>query len=201
MNNRDRRWPYEDKPSWWRQLFGGGRAVGEWAVTDRTASKPKVIAKVTTYKRSDWLDQSSPKEPPAPLRETIETSPGTGGPERIFRYWVHSIVNAVNFQGRASRGEFLSFLGLWLAWAFFMGPLVQALFAIPVLSPFVLVLDLAPIAVLSAFISLLVRRYHDLGKRGWTLVLTLNPFGILHVFSNVFREGEKRPNAYGDVPI
>lgn len=200
MTNRDREWPYGETKSWWQRLFGGGRAVGEWDVTDRTVRKPKRVAK-TTYETPDWRDALSVEEAPAPLRQRGDPSPGTGGPERIFRYWVHSVINAVNFQGRASRGEFLSFLGLWFVWAFFISAIVDIFYRIPALAPFIGLSELAPIAILVAFSSLLVRRYHDLGKNGWSLLFSLNPFGILRVFANVFREGDKMANEYGDVPI
>jgi len=112
----------------------------------------------------------------------------------------HSLINTVNFQGRASRGEFLSFIGLWFVWVFLLGTIVSAISALPFVSVFAPVLAFAPLILFIAFLSLLVRRYHDLDKRAWTLIFSLNPFGILSVVANVFREGDQRANQYGPMP-
>lgn len=111
--------------------------------------------------------------------------------------WNCLVNNYANFEGRASRSEygwvvlsvFLFGLGIFM----FLGDTSRAII-LPIL--------LLQLLVLIPFISLCVRRLHDLGMSGWFMMLFMIPFiNVILVYVVLpFIEGEGHPNQYGNVP-
>ena len=114
--------------------------------------------------------------------------------------WNCLVNNYANFEGRASRSEygwvvlsvFLFVLGIFM----FLGYIDASFEAI------ILPILLLQLLVLIPFISLCVRRLHDLGMSGWFMMLFMIPFiNVILVYVVLpFIEGEGHPNQYGDVP-
>ena len=114
--------------------------------------------------------------------------------------WNCLINNYANFEGRASRSEygwvvlsvFLFVLGIFM----FLGYIDASFEAI------ILPILLLQLLVLIPFISLCVRRLHDLGMSGWFMMLFMIPFiNVILVYVVLpFIEGEGHPNQYGNVP-
>jgi uncharacterized membrane protein YhaH (DUF805 family) len=63
---------------------------------------------------------------------------------------------------------------------------------------------IALLALLLPFLSVSVRRLHDLGKSGWWLLIAIIPIvnfiGIFVIIVFTLIEGEEQPNQYGEVP-
>ncbi len=50
-------------------------------------------------------------------------------------------------------------------------------------------------------LSLLVRRWHDIGRSGWMIIFTSIPYiGFVVYIYLVIRKGDVKPNKYGPVP-
>lgn len=114
------------------------------------------------------------------------------------------IVNSFNFKGRASRSEYwntvlfilLTFIIVDYSDRRFLSETVEGeleqLFLLPVLWFLILMVP---------FISLTVRRLHDIGKTGWWGLFLLMPFvgvvvlGVFHLFPS-----ERTPNRFGTPP-
>jgi cytochrome c-type biogenesis protein CcmE len=111
-----------------------------------------------------------------------------------------------SIEGRISRGEY--WLGLLLLWL-----LSTAIFLLGVLltvaaggsrelssdiSGFMLILAI-PLSLV--FLPIHVKRYHDLGRRGWWALIFMVPLVSLFAIAECgFRLGEPKPNAYGPPP-
>ena len=109
----------------------------------------------------------------------------------------------VGFSGRASRSEY---------WFFYLSFVVAAIgmLVLTIVSAFVLdalaglmgmLTMVAYLAFILPFISVSVRRLHDLGKSGWMFLVVLIPIvgGILLLVWFV-SDGQAHDNAYGAVP-
>lgn len=109
----------------------------------------------------------------------------------------------VGFSGRASRSEY---------WFFYLSFVVAAIgmLVLTIVSAFVLdalaglmgmLTMVAYLAFILPFISVSVRRLHDLGKSGWMFLVVLIPIvgGILLLVWFV-SDGQPHDNAYGAVP-
>ena len=95
--------------------------------------------------------------------------------------------NYANFNGRARRSEY------WYAYLFNM--LLSLVSWIPVIG------WIAAVAVLVPSLAVAVRRMHDLGKSGWSLLVGLIPFvGGIIVLIWMCSDSEPRPNQYGPSP-
>jgi uncharacterized membrane protein YhaH (DUF805 family) len=95
--------------------------------------------------------------------------------------------NYANFKGRAVRSEY------W--WFFLFGFLVQmAALSFAEGSLGSAFGNLAGVALLLPSISLGVRRLHDVGKRGWWLIIPIVNIVLLA------RAGEPGPNSFGPPP-
>jgi uncharacterized membrane protein YhaH (DUF805 family) len=97
--------------------------------------------------------------------------------------------------GRTSRGEFWSYvLVVWLA----------ALLSALALSLSGRILDFYAIGMLLWYVLLfavLVRRLHDTGRRGWSLLITLIPLlGLLELLYWLASPGDDGDNAFGPPP-
>ena len=100
--------------------------------------------------------------------------------------------NYVNFSGRARRSEFW-FMALWncLFSVIFLG-------LTPLLGPFVLVLELIyMIVTFLPSLALAVRRLHDSGHSGASILLVFIPFGVLVLLIWYCYDSQIQENKYG----
>jgi uncharacterized membrane protein YhaH (DUF805 family) len=106
--------------------------------------------------------------------------------------------NYVTFAGRASRSEYW----FWTLFAILVGAaaaiLDAALFpgldARPIHS-------LASLALFLPGLSVSVRRFHDLDRTGWWLLILLTVIGIIVVLIWFCLRGTTGPNRYGSDPL
>ncbi len=105
---------------------------------------------------------------------------------------VTSIKRSTTFAGRASRGEFWSFLAFYF-WLWFM--ILALLFAVPTLAPAYMLVGLASILPM---LSVTVRRLHDLNRSAFWLLLAFIPFvGSYALSVMLVLPGSDGPNDYG----
>jgi uncharacterized membrane protein YhaH (DUF805 family) len=101
----------------------------------------------------------------------------------------------LSFKGRAGRNE------LWIV----IVPLMVvggAGDAVGVLMHNYAIAILSLLAVLWPSIALAVRRWHDLGRSGWSILLQMVPIvGIWCIYLLVFRRGEQGDNRFGADPV
>ena len=114
--------------------------------------------------------------------------------------------NVVNFSGRASRAEYNY-------WLLFLLLLQTSIIIIDNPNPSVISpsTDNLLNSRLFSFIyfvfiipstSLVIRRFHDIGKSGWYVLLPFTIIGIFpYYYWTCFVIGEKKENAYGPNPL
>lgn len=106
--------------------------------------------------------------------------------------------NYVTFAGRAARSEYW----YWTLFAILVGAaaaildaaLFPGLHAKPIHS-------LASLALFLPGLSMSVRRFHDLDRRGWWLLIMLTGIGIIVVLIWFCLRGTAGPNRYGPDPL
>lgn len=114
----------------------------------------------------------------------------------------HRVRPAALFRGRASRPEFLE--SIFLGAAALSGAAIIDLVAFPGLhlafcGP---ATAWAMLALMLPFLSLSVRRLHDIGRRGnWLLLVLVPVFGILILMLWFLSDGQARRNRYGRDPL
>ena len=110
----------------------------------------------------------------------------------------HTVMgNFANFKGRASRSEYWRFYGITIVIAGIINVL-SALFMNTALSSVFGLISMAyNVAILLPSIGLGVRRFHDVGKSGWMLLISLIPFGIIYVIYLLAQKGDEGDNQYG----
>lgn len=109
------------------------------------------------------------------------------------------------FEGRTARHEFWVFYLFWSIVGFFFGTVMdQIIFN---MDSFGLVRVLSFIGGVAFFyilitkLAIITRRFHDMGRSAWFLLLFLIPlFGNLVILVFMLLPGEKRSNIYGDGP-
>jgi uncharacterized membrane protein YhaH (DUF805 family) len=142
----------------------------------------------------------------------------------MFSSFWYSLKNMFNFSGRSRRGEYVYFcvvlLLYWLASILVLG---KAMAVLSMASSFGGILIMVwHIALLVAYLALVVRRLHDFGQSGWWVLLLLVslPLSFLPVvgaymdhefwFRAVwisfwvlffFFAGQQGPNKYGPDPL
>lgn len=121
-----------------------------------------------------------------------------------MQYFTHSLKNVFNFTGRASVDEFISFI---IVTMYFGVPFIIVKVSLTIfnLNP-----DFIPAALRSfiaiayyafsiltvlSFVSLLLRRMHDLGKNFIFLLVPLYNIVLL------LEDGEDQENQYGKIPV
>jgi uncharacterized membrane protein YhaH (DUF805 family) len=140
----------------------------------------------------------------------------------LFDYFVKCLKNYANFEGRARRKEFWSFVLFSALFGIVLWTFDKTSFSVPVFSSIYSVLTLLP------SLAVTVRRLHDTGKSGWcyppwlifvaffyvfgvVLLTELNGAGALFCFALVVagcvvflvvmaREGDAGQNRYGPSP-
>lgn len=102
------------------------------------------------------------------------------------------------FSGRASRREFGYYTYFFILFVFvsaFIDELVR-----PFLGQIVSnVFTIMGLVSVGAYISLYVRRLHDIDRSGWTIIRSLI-FGVIGLFAVPFEDGTIGPNRYGQPP-
>jgi len=101
-------------------------------------------------------------------------------------FWKYAV-----FTGRARRSEFWWFMLLYL------GVCLTAVMAIPVSVALSFVALAAAAALTPPALAVTVRRLHDIGAAGWTLVFLIPVIGQIMVFLWLVRPGVGRANRYG----
>ncbi|WP_239455599.1 DUF805 domain-containing protein [Flavobacterium ginsenosidimutans] len=120
-------------------------------------------------------------------------------------YKIAMFQNYANFSGRARRSEYWYFrlaTGiLFFAFAFLAIILSAILGPIVGLSIVGVLFFLYMLASIIPSLSVTVRRMHDLGKSGWTILVALIPFaGPIWMLVLLITEGEFGENYYGPDP-
>jgi uncharacterized membrane protein YhaH (DUF805 family) len=107
------------------------------------------------------------------------------------------LVNAFDFEGRASRREFWLFVLFQLLASVAMLTLDFAIWRNIHMTPFnwgFAALMLIP------QLAMTVRRLHDIDRRGWWYLLNLVPFGALFLLYRYCRKGDAVANRFGQAP-
>ena len=112
---------------------------------------------------------------------------------KLFTFTKLFLINIFDFKGRASRWEYWGgSLGSFLI-AFVSG---FFLFYLPEFFILILILYLG-----FAQFSCGIRRLHDVGKSGWTLLWAIVPFGFLYLLYLDVQPSEQKNNQWGETPI
>jgi uncharacterized membrane protein YhaH (DUF805 family) len=119
-----------------------------------------------------------------------------------IQYFLHSLGKAFNFTGRSSFDEFISFVLIYLSWNMinFVINTFLSLSDINIdFSGFGVIFSFLYLGLIGyctlAFIALLIRRIHDLGKNFLYLFIPFYNFLLL------MQDGEKKENKYGKIPL
>ncbi|PWU23734.1 hypothetical protein C5B42_01755 [Candidatus Cerribacteria bacterium 'Amazon FNV 2010 28 9'] len=112
------------------------------------------------------------------------------------------------FQGRINRRTFI--LGILTVFLCMMIPLLLMSFFFPSSGSFessfstiifFLIWLVVSICGLTINLSLFIRRWHDLGKSGWFILLQLVPYiNLLFVLYLLFAQGQSKKNRFGSPP-
>ena len=118
-----------------------------------------------------------------------------------MEWFIYALRRYSNFTGRSRRREF------WMYTLFYILLSIGATFLDNLFGFISLGDTYGPISSLYAVIMLLpsiavaIRRLHDIGKSGWTLLLGLIPvIGTIWLLIYFLREGTYGPNKYGPSP-
>ncbi len=146
-----------------------------------------------------------------PQPEVAGGGMGGGRPAQMMGF-VDAVKNALmnnyaNFSGRASRSEYWWFT-LFNVIAAVIASVIDGVIGITLIEtvpgtgigygPFYLLFGLA---VLVPSLSLSFRRFHDIGKSAWFILIALIPcVGFILIIVWMCTDGEPEPNAYGAVP-
>ncbi len=117
-------------------------------------------------------------------------------------YWYLKVMkNYVNFEGRARRTEYWMFvlvnaiISIALA---IMDNILGITYYDEVYGPLVSIYNLI---VFLPYVSVKVRRLHDIGKSGWMVLISLIPLiGTLWLFVLTVMDGDYGDNEYGPDP-
>ena len=105
---------------------------------------------------------------------------------------VMCLQRSATFSGRASRGEFWSFLAFYL-WLWFL--ILALMLSVPLLAPVYLLVGLSSVLPM---LSVTVRRLHDVNRSALWLLLALVPvIGSYALSLMLVLPGSKGPNDYG----
>ncbi|MBU87765.1 MAG: DUF805 domain-containing protein [SAR202 cluster bacterium] len=105
--------------------------------------------------------------------------------------------NYTNFRSRASRSEFW----YWTLF-YFLGSIITSVIDFAVLSSEIGILNIIfGLATLVPSIAVAVRRLHDIGKSGWTLLAFIPFFGYIVLLVWQCKKGDESINNYGDNPL
>ena len=94
-----------------------------------------------------------------------------------------------DFDGRARRGEFWTF---WIVTGIVNSILIDAIGA-------GIASYIFPVIVFWLWVAVAVRRLHDTGRSGWTLLLAFSCIGVIPLFV-FFMEQSHASNQYGPTP-
>jgi uncharacterized membrane protein YhaH (DUF805 family) len=102
------------------------------------------------------------------------------------------------FKGRAIRSEFwwyVLFIDLY-------GLLVNIGLQFDVPLGFLILTGSGLLYLIIPLFAVMVRRFHDVGKSGWTVLINIIPLiGPLFVLYWLVKSGDKEANLYGEVPL
>lgn len=117
-------------------------------------------------------------------------------------YFVKIIKNYANFKGRASRIEYWMgqlFFGIYYIVAIVLDMILESSFIILESSFIITVIYF--LALIVPMIAVLVRRLHDIGKKGtWLLIYLIPLIGGIWLLALTLTKGQVGENIYGPDP-
>lgn len=138
---------------------------------------------------------------------TPHRSWGTGE-DMSFTQAVSSVLGKyATFSGRAPRSEYWWFVVFQILVNIATGVLDTALFGalslltVGEIDAFTPLTTLATLALLIPSIAVSVRRFHDMDRSGWWLLLVLTGIGAIIVFFWFMVRGTRGPNRFGPDPL
>lgn len=196
-------WPYEERPSLWRRLFGGRRNVVE------LGTPPKVIAKreqAASRQAPDPVFRPAPVETGADVETAPrpETAPRrrTGRKRKsLVGLFLQSLARTFQPTGRASRREFWAFVLVGFLFFMFGSGLFAAFFSVFPSEDAAVIATLIWLGLLVSFFSLTMRRMHDSGRRAWWIIFSVtNPISFLLLLYRLLQPGDPGANEFGFPP-
>jgi uncharacterized membrane protein YhaH (DUF805 family) len=119
---------------------------------------------------------------------------------KIINNYISVLQKYAQFTGRASREEYWSFVLVNFLIAFSLGILQGVLE--PLAEIFSLLSSLYALVTLIPSFAVGVRRMHDIGKSGWSLLLGFIPLvGWVIMLMFLIRKGDEGENEYGPSPV
>lgn len=124
-------------------------------------------------------------------------------------YFIKCLKNYAVFQGRAQRAEYWYFMLFHFLIGFIINMINSVVFYFFYGFPSVennsfvyrIIMILYTLIMLTPLLAVSVRRLHDVGKNGWTMLFVLLPIlGPIYLFILFIREGDLQENKYGTNP-
>lgn len=118
----------------------------------------------------------------------------------FFEIWKSVVVdNYANFEGRARRSEYWGFVLVNSILILVLNVIDIIIFGID--SPLRPLASLCGLMMFLPNLAVAVRRLHDVGKSGWTMLFGLIPLlGSLYLIYLFALDGERTENQYGQNP-
>jgi uncharacterized membrane protein YhaH (DUF805 family) len=130
------------------------------------------------------------------------------GEDMSFTQAISSVLGKyATFSGRAPRSEYWWFVVFQILVNIATGVLDTALFGalslltVGEIDAFTPLTTLATLALLIPSIAVSVRRFHDMDRSGWWLLLVLTGIGAIVVFFWFMVRGTRGPNRFGPDPL
>ncbi len=127
-------------------------------------------------------------------------------------WFINFLKKIANFQGRASRKEYWTYMLLNILKTLVIYGILMYLkdknlnIRLPdiptfIKTPFIVVSYIMGAMVLVSQYALMVRRLHDVGKNGWWLLTLAFPFaGFIYINFLFLKKGDPNTNEYGENP-
>ncbi|PGH39440.1 MAG: hypothetical protein CRN43_09085 [Candidatus Nephrothrix sp. EaCA] len=120
-----------------------------------------------------------------------------------MKYYLKALRNFANFSGRARRREYWYFrlFSFIFGLGIFIIPITLEMHGDIFRGLFVILFLLYVLAVIIAGLAVAVRRLHDVGESGWSLLISLIPvIGSIWLLVLMLTDSEAGENKYGENP-
>lgn len=105
-----------------------------------------------------------------------------------------------DFRTRSSRREYWLFAAVNFIISLGISLIFSVIFSMELIAT--VISGIYSLLVFVPSLAVTVRRLHDVGKSGWTLLLTLIPIvGWLYVLYLLIKVGDIEPNQWGEIPL